>query len=148
VTLTEAVPAPRLRDSAVVAWLRLARVFAKIERRGVEQVRPHGLSYGQFDVLAHVGAAPGMSQQELADALLVTKGNVCQLLDKLEAAGLLVRRPEGRTNRLFLTDKGRGVYASVVPEHEAHVAEQLAALEPHEQRQLLRLLRRLDHALA
>jgi DNA-binding MarR family transcriptional regulator len=148
VVVAQVSSAPRLRGTAVVAWLRLARVFAKIERRAVEQLRPHGLSYGQFDVLAHVGAAPGMSQQELANALLVTKGNVCQLLDKLEAADLLVRRPEGRTNRLFLTDKGRNVYATVVPEHEAHVAEQLAALEPDEQRQLLRLLRRLDRALA
>jgi DNA-binding MarR family transcriptional regulator len=137
----------RLDDTAVVAWLRLARVFAKVERRAVEQVRPHGLSYGQFDVLAHVGAAAGITQQALANALLVTKGNVCQLLDKLEAAGLLVRRPEGRTNRLFLTDKGRELYASVVPEHEDTIAEQMAVLDEDEQRQLLRLLRKLDHAL-
>ena len=135
-------------DLPVVTWLRLARVFAKIERRGVDQVRPHGLSYGQFDVLAHVGAAPGITQQELADALLVTKGNICQLLDKLEAADLLVRRPEGRTNRLFLTDRGRTVYADVVPEHEALIAEQLSALDQDAQRQLLRLLRKLDHSLA
>ena len=140
-------PPARLRDPAVVAWLRLVRVFTKIERRAIEQLRPHGLSYGQFDVLAHVGAAPGITQQELADALLVTKGNVCQLLDKLEAAGLLVRRPEGRTNRLFLTDKGRLVYAEVVPEHESLIAEQLSALDSNAQRQLLRLLRRLDHTL-
>ena len=132
----------------MVTWLRLARVFAKIERRGVDQVRPHGLSYGQFDVLAHVGAAPGITQQELADALLVTKGNICQLLDKLEAADLLVRRPEGRTNRLFLTHRGRTVYADVVPEHEALIAEQLSALDQDAQRQLLRLLRKLDHSLA
>jgi DNA-binding MarR family transcriptional regulator len=140
-------PSVRLSRPAVLAWLRLARVFAKIERRATEHVRRHGLSYGQFDVLAHVGAAAGMSQQELADALLVTKGNVCQLLDKLEAADLLVRRPAGRTNRLFLTDRGRALYASVVPEHEAVIAEQLNALEPDEQARLLRLLRRLDHAL-
>jgi DNA-binding MarR family transcriptional regulator len=136
-----------VQDVAVVAWLRLARVFAKIERRAIEQLRPRGLSYGQFDVVAHVGAAPGMSQQELANALLVTKGNVCQLLDKLEAAGLLVRRPAGRTNRLFLTDKGRALYADIVPEHEGLIAQQLSALDIDAQRQLVRLLRRLDHTL-
>ena len=146
-TLVSSLPGARVHDTAVVAWLRLARVFAKIERRAVEQLRPHGLSYGQFDVVAHVGAAPGITQQALADALLVTKGNVCQLLDKLEAAGLLVRRPEGRTNRLFLTDKGRTVYADVVPEHEALIADQLSALDIDAQRHLLRLLRRLDHTL-
>jgi DNA-binding MarR family transcriptional regulator len=49
---------------------------------------------------------------------------------------------------LFLTDKGRAIYAAVVPEHEALIAEQLAALDPAEQRELLRLLRTLDHSLA
>jgi DNA-binding MarR family transcriptional regulator len=138
---------PRLRSQAAMAWLRLVRVSAKVERRIVEQLRPYGLSYGQFDVLVHVGTSPGLSQQELADALLVTKGNVCQLLDKMQAANLLVRRQEGRTNHLFLTEKGQDLYAAIVPEHEALIAEQLTALTPEEQTQLLRLLRTLDHAL-
>ena len=136
-----------LRSPAVLAWLRLARVFAKLERRAVGQLHPHGLSHGQFDVLAHVGARPGISQQALADALLVTKGNVCQLLDRMEAAGLLVRRQEGRRKHLFLTERGESLYAAVVPEHEALIAEQFSALAPEEQVQLLRLLRTLDHAL-
>ena len=38
-------------------------------------------------MLAKVGSTEGISQQELADALLVTKGNVCQLLDKMEGSG-------------------------------------------------------------
>src|SRR5919202_5244098 len=134
-----------LRSTPVAAWLRLARVFAKVERTSTEHLRAHGLSHGQFDVLAHVGAAPDISQQALADALLVTKGNVCQLLDRMEAAGLLARRHEGRTNHLFLTDAGQGLYAALVPEHEAVIAEQFSALAPGEQVQLLRLLRTLDH---
>ena len=136
-----------LRSPAVLAWLRLARVFAKIERRAIGQLRRRGLSDGQFDVLAHVGARPGISQQALADALLVTKGNVCQLLDRMEAAGLLVRRQEGRRKHLFLTKRGESLYAAVVPEHEGLIAEQFSALAPEEQVQLLRLLRTLDHAL-
>ena len=136
-----------LRSPAVLAWLRLARVFAKIERRAIGQLRPRGLSDGQFDVLAHVGARPGISQQALADALLVTKGNVCQLLGRMEAAGLLVRRQEGRRKHLFLTERGESLYAAAVPEHEALIAEQFSALAPEEQVQLLRLLRTLDHAL-
>jgi DNA-binding MarR family transcriptional regulator len=129
-----------------MTWLRLSRVQAKIERRAVERIRAHGLSYGQFDVLAHVGAAPGISQQKLADALLVTKGNICQLLDKMEASGLLERRQEGRSNHVFLTDRGAALYAVVVPEHEALIAERLSILAPEEQVQLHALLRTLDRA--
>ena len=79
--------------------------------------------------------------------LLVTKGNVCQLLDKMEGNGLLERRPDGRVNRLFLTDQGRQVHDDVVPRHDTLLAEQFSTLTEDEQRELLRLLRQLDHAL-
>jgi DNA-binding MarR family transcriptional regulator len=46
-----------------------------------------GLNNAQFDVLAHVGAVEGMTQQELADSILVTKGNVALLLDRVEGRG-------------------------------------------------------------
>lgn len=72
------------RQPAVLAWLRLARVFQKIDTHSERFFRRHRLNTAQFDVLAHVGAASGMTQQELADALLVTKGNISQLLAKLE----------------------------------------------------------------
>jgi len=134
-------------DVAVLAWLRLARVFQKLEQRGAEHLRPWDLSPAQFDVLAHVGAAPGITQQELADALLVTKGNVCQLLNRMERSGLIVRRQEGRANRLFLTECGQRLFAEVVPAHEAFLARQIASLSPEEQVQLLGLLRKLDRAL-
>lgn len=136
-----------MRRQAVATWLRLTHVFQKVEHVSVEHLRQWGLSVAQFDVLAQVGAAEGSTQQELADALLVTKGNVCQLLDRMERSELIQRRQDGRTNRLFLTDAGRRLFAEVVPAHEAMIAEQLAALAPGEQRQLLALLRKLDHAL-
>jgi DNA-binding MarR family transcriptional regulator len=134
-------------DVAVLAWLRLARVYQKVDRASVAGMRRRGLSLPQFDVLAQVGAHPGMTQQELADALLVTKGNVCQLLDRMEAAGLVARRQEGRTNRVSLTAEGQRLFDEAVPVQERLVAERLAALTPAEQHRLLGLLRKLDQAL-
>lgn len=131
----------------VLPWLRLARVYHKMLRGATEQLRPWGLSGAQFDVLAHVGTAEGRTQQELADALLTTKGNVCQLLDRMEAGGLLCRVQDGRVNRLRLTARGRQVYAEVVPAHEAWVAERLAVLSPAERDVLASALRRLDRSL-
>jgi DNA-binding MarR family transcriptional regulator len=118
-----------------------------VERASNEQMRDYGLSMAQFDVLAHVGAVEGVTQTELADSLLVTKGNVCQLLDRMQCAGLLTRRQEGRVNRLFLTDKGRSLFQTVVPMHEDLIAQKIGVLEPVEQSQLLALLRKLDRAL-
>ena len=136
-----------LREASVVAWLRLLRVEQKVSRTLAEDLRRWDLNLAQFDVLARVGGTEGTTQQELAEALLVTKGNVCQMLDRLQKRGLLVRRPDGRANRLFLTDEGRRLFEEVVPVHEALVAEQFSSLSTSERSQLMRLLGSLDRAL-
>jgi DNA-binding MarR family transcriptional regulator len=132
----------------VLLWLRFIRVYQKADRIMAGHFRCEGVSMAQFEVLARVGAAEGLTQQQLADSLLVTKGNVCQLLDRMEQAGLLVRRQAGRANRLSLTDKGRELYARIVPEHEDVIAQVFSVLSGQEQEQLLGLLRTVDRALS
>jgi DNA-binding MarR family transcriptional regulator len=134
-------------QSPVTFWLRYARIFHRIEHRLIAQLRARDLSLAQFDVLAKVNASEGLTQQELADRLLVTKGNVCQLLDRMEQNDLLVRRQDGRANRVYLTAGGRRLAQEVLPEHEALIASLFSALAPDEQRQLRVLLRTLDHSL-
>lgn len=138
----------RPRRAAVALWLRLVRIEQRGHHHLTEQLRRHDLSIAQFDVIAHIGAAEGMTQQELADSLFVTKGNVCQLLDRLAQRGLLERRQEGRANRLFLTPAGRAVFDAVVPAHEAEIERMLSRLDPQERVTLHALLRKLDHAMA
>ena len=137
-----------LRRPAVLAWLRLARVFQKIDAQSERFFRTQGLkNTAHFDVLAQIGAKPEMTQQELAGALLVTKGNISQLLAKMEQEGLVARRQEGRTNCLSLTERGQALFEQVVPQQEALIAGLLAPLSQDEQRELLRLLRKLDRGL-
>jgi DNA-binding MarR family transcriptional regulator len=137
----------RAEQSAVLAWMRLARVFQKMTRAATAEFACHGLSGAQFDVIAQLGRGEGITQQELANRLLVTKGNVSQLLDKMEGRGLIARCPEGRANALSLTPEGRRLFATVVPAHEARVAARFGALSADERGQLLRLLRTLDRSL-
>lgn len=131
----------------MLAYVRLLRVSQKVERDLAKQLRRWGLNNAQFDVLAQVGASEGLTQQELADRLLVTKGNVAQLVARLEGMGKIERRPQGRTNRLYLTEEGRRLFEKVVPEHEALVDERLSSLTPEEQKALHDLLRKLDRSL-
>ena len=141
-------PIVQKQTGAVLAWMRLARVFQKVDRGTSEHLRAWGLSIAQFDVIAQVGSSEGITQQELADKLLVTKGNICQLLDRLEQHGLIRRHQQGRVNHLSLTDAGQRLYQEAVPAQEAFITKQFAMLAPEEQTQLLTLLRKLDHALA
>ena len=134
---------------AVSAWMRLARVFQKIDRRSAEAFRAGGLTTAQFDVLAQVGAREGCTQQELATLLLVTKGNVVQVLDKMKERGLIVRQPvqHGRGNQLFLTEEGKRIRANVVPAQEQRITSLFDVLSSDEQAELSRLLRKLDRSL-
>lgn len=131
----------------VLAWIRLMRVYHKMDRRTAGEMRAHDLSVSRFDVINHAGAREGRTQQELADALLVTKGNVCQLLDAMERDRLLYRQREGRANRIYLTDEGRHVRQKALRQHEERIARDLGALSTDEQQTLLALLRKLDRSL-
>lgn len=137
----------RPHTPALLAWLRLARVFQKIDHASAEHLRQWGLSVAQFDVLVHIGMREGLSQQELAHALLVTKGNVTQLLDRLQRDGLIVRCQEGRTNRLFLTEQGHCLFERAVPTQEELIERLFCPLPVAEQSRLLDTLRTLDHSM-
>jgi len=135
------------RSIAIPAWLRLARVFQKVDRASVDLLRRWDLSVAQFDVLVQVGNAEGLTQQQLADRLLVTKGNVCQLLDRMEERGLLVRQQEARANHLYLTGKGKDIRAEALPAQERLIESIFVELPRSRQTALLASLRRLDHTL-
>ncbi len=128
----------------IIAWLRLARVYHRIDRTSADFLRQWNLSVAQFDVLAQVGAREGLTQQELADHLLVTKGNISQLLARMERRGLVRRTQEGRALVLSLTTEGRRLRDTVVPAQEALIAARLAPLDPAGLRDLSSALRALD----
>jgi len=137
------------RDIGVIAWMRLARVYHLIDRATVELVKRFDLTTAQFDVIAQVGAKEGRTQQELADALLVTKGNITQLLDRLEERRLIERRTEpGRRGKmLYLTDSGWNLNWQVVPAQEAMIAGLFERLSGDDQSELNRILRQFNRSL-
>ncbi len=134
----------------VLAWLHLVRIHNRISRAEAEFLAGYGLTVAQFDVLTRLAAEGGLSQQALAERLLVTKGNVCGLLDRMEASGTVERRPDPadrRSNRVYLTPAGQALHEAVAPELEAFVDSRFDALAPHERETLRRLLGQLDRTL-
>lgn len=140
----------REHRQAILAWLHLARVHDRIQALHTRFFAASQLSPAQFDVLSHAAVAPGLSQQELADRLLVTKGNVCGLIDRMERGGLVERRPDPadrRRNQVHPTEKGERLFLISAPALEAEIANAMGTLSSGEQRQLRRLLGRLDRDL-
>jgi DNA-binding MarR family transcriptional regulator len=128
----------------VLGWLRLARIYQRIDHATADLMRRWDLSVAQFDVLNMLGLHEGITQQELADRLLVTKGNISQLIARMERRGLIRRCQEGRAMRLHLTEAGRHLRATVLPAQEALVARHFAHLTQDEAHTLHTLLRRVD----
>lgn len=131
-------------------WVQMARTFTRMERKVVVMLGRHDLTLPQFDVLATLRFSEGVTQQELAARLLVTKGNVCGVLNRLEALGWVQRRPDaedGRTNRLHLTAAGRRKADSVLPRHDALVEQSMQAMDDAEVTSLRKALEQLDAAL-
>jgi len=108
-------------ERAIRVWFRLVRLEARMQTAIGERLREIGVSIPQCDVLTTLTEEEGMSQQELAKRLYVTKGNISGLLDRLEAAGFVERRSaaDRRSYSIFLTDAGRETAArAIAVQHE------------------------------
>ena len=135
-------------EPSMQAWLALIRVYEKMQKHASEHLQCYDLSPAQYDVLAQLLEAPGISQQELAERLMVTKGNVCTLLDRMEKKDLVVREEDPNDRRLhalYLTDEGSRIAREAVPAYARFVREHMSALlSSEEQEELQHLLSRLD----
>jgi DNA-binding MarR family transcriptional regulator len=94
------------------AWVGVVSNYQKCFRLLSRLLEPLGLSVAQHEVLQTIGRRQGLTQQELADCLLVVKSNVSGLLQRLEAQRLVSREPDpadARSKRILLTPKGERV---------------------------------------
>ena len=100
-----------------------------------------------YQVLAAAAADEHGSQLALAQHLGVDRTVMTYLLDDLEAAGLIQRRPDPadrRARRIVATRHGRGTLAELDERLRAAEDQLLSGLDGAEDRQLFRgLLRRL-----
>jgi MarR family transcriptional regulator for hemolysin len=82
----------------------VARLMRRNFDRRAQQI---GLSRAQWQVLAWLKRNEGISQAALADLLEMSPMTLVRLIDKLEAAGLVQRRPrpgDRRSYQLYLAD--------------------------------------------
>ena len=70
--MSDPVAIGRPYREGVLAWLHLVRVHNRISRHEAELLAGYGLTVAQFDVLSRLATDGGISQQVLADRLLVT----------------------------------------------------------------------------
>lgn len=137
-------------DARRRAWIETIRATQLVERQIVTELGRHGLTLPQFDVIATLRFSEGVTQQELAERLLVTKGNVTGVLDRLENLGWVERRPDSqdrRANRLHLTGAGRRKIDSVMPAHDAIVLAAMHGVSEADMKTFRKVLGEIERAV-
>ena len=129
------------------AWLQLVRAYNFVESRISADLREDDLTLAQFDALVGLCQMGGVSQQELADHLLVTKGNVIGLIDRLSARGFVERRrsaTDRRVNLLEITESAHRLVERVLPRQLELISRLMTTLTRAEADALEGLLSRVD----
>ncbi len=138
---------PDLDVSPMAVIGRLSRLSRLVDGELRDTFARHGLDRASFDVLATLrrSTAPHcLTPTELMRASMVTSGAITQRLDRLEARGLVTRRPsvvDGRGVVVALTDQGRALVDETLPDHLATEQRILAALSADERAHLAETLR-------
>ena len=124
-------------------WFRFLRLESRIRLSISNRLRAIGLSIAQCDVLTTLTEREGLSQQDLAERLYVTKGNISGLIDRLAAAGLVERRTiasDRRSHAIFLTPAGRIAAQKGIEAQQRFVTETLGRMAPADLAEFERLL--------
>ncbi|MDT3345858.1 MarR family winged helix-turn-helix transcriptional regulator [Microbacterium aquilitoris] len=140
---------PGLDVSPMAVIGRLSRAAAVVDARLAATFASHGIDAGTFDVLATLarqGEPFRITPAELAADAMITSSAVAQRLNRLDRLGLVVREPnpdDGRGKFVRLTDAGRELLDTVLPDHLATEREILAPLTAAERDTLAGLLSKL-----
>ena len=105
-----------------------------------------GMSRAQWHVLAHVAKRQGINQANLADLVGVEPITICRMVDRLEALGLVERRPDPgdrRARLVHMTEAARPGLVRMKAVAQALFDEALDGITPEEEAILTRLLGRV-----
>ena len=130
-------------------------LFTKLARTGLlldalqrECLEPHGLVFAEYSVLRILQAEPQrrLAPSRLAERIVRTTGAVTKLVDRLEGAGLVERRPDdsdGRAVQVQLTAAGGRLAKAASRAYTAGRERVLARLSEGEVRATMASLDRL-----
>lgn len=118
----------------------VARLMRRNFNRRVQELE---LTQAQWQALIHISRNQGMKQSQLADILEVQPISVGRLIDRMEAAGWVERRPDPADRRainLYLTDKAEPILTKMQKHGSVLRAQALGGVSEKEQEIVLRVL--------
>ncbi len=115
-------------------------------RRFEAELGCYGSAARYLGLLAIIGTEPGQPQSRLAEAVSLKRSSLVAIIDRLAEEGLVERRQtpsDRRVNSVWLTERGRQVFAELTARAEQEEARMLQGLNHAERADLVRLLGRV-----
>ena len=140
---------PDLDLDAMGTTLRINQLMNTALRSAETLFEPHGITVGEFDVLAALrrgGAGAVLTPTTLPRVAMISPAGMTNRLNRLEAAGLIVRRPDPDDRRgslVELTRNGHAIADRAIEELVTAENEFFRELSASERQRLDRLLDKL-----
>ena len=137
-----------LRPSGALLAAHIA-LDAAIKRGAVERSE-HDSTTLDLLLRLDLSDAGSLRSVELCQQLMLSPSHVSRMIDKLEAKGLAVRRPDPddrRAQQVVITDEGRAAVGSFAPDLAGVIDRVIGeTLDDGEVEQLIDMLTRIEHA--
>lgn len=139
---------PDLDPSPLELVGRVIVLAQHLERSVEAALERHGLSLGQFDILATLrrhGKKGGLTPTQLLESVVLSSGGMTARLDALADGGFIARKPNPDDRRMVvieLTAKGRRLIDNATKTRFTEAQAALPALPPSELATLTDLLRK------
>ena len=138
--------------SSVRLWLRLLSCTMAIEKDVQRRFAERSATLARFDILAALDRqAQGMNMGALSRALLVSNGNVTQLVQKLAKDGLVRIAPspaDRRASIVRMTAKGRAEFDGLAAAHHDWIDTLVAGMDAGARENLYQALGDLKRSIA
>jgi DNA-binding MarR family transcriptional regulator len=108
--------------ATVTSIMRLQQIFLS---RADAELRPFGLTFARYEVvmLLSFSTTGSLPLGKIGERLQVNAASVTNAVDRLEAQGLVTRRPN--------PEDGRGILAAITPEGQRVADRATAAMNDH-----------------
>ena len=132
-------PIASLNHEALLSLVRTSTLMQKLSDRFFSRFNLTDAQFNILMILKEYGGE-GLSQQELSEHLIVTKSNMVGLVDRLERAGYVERKPhptDRRFNQIVLTSKGQRLEQQVEQSYFQEVDKMMNVLSASQKKALI-----------
>lgn len=136
------------KNSDIHLQIILQKAIKSINNKIGKNFKEKGITVSQFSVLDVLYTKGEMRVCELIEKALSTSGNITVVIKNMEQKGWLYKKTCPTDKRAFLvglTDEGKKLFESLLPEHRNEIKNTYSILSSEEKQELIRILKKFKN---